>query len=102
MGRRKAMAVSVVTVAALVSMNGRSCVDVSLALGAVAPTPLRALEAEALLRSRIVSKGVVRKCAKAAAAEAQPIDDLRASAAYRRRIVRCWSPHLVSSPGPGG
>jgi CO/xanthine dehydrogenase FAD-binding subunit len=88
MGRRRAMAISVVSVAALVKMNGKSCLDVSLALGAVAPTPLRALEAESLLRGRIVSKGAVRKCAKAAAAEAQPIDDLRASAAYRRRICQ--------------
>jgi aerobic carbon-monoxide dehydrogenase medium subunit len=88
MGRRRAMAVSVVSVAALVRMDGKSCTDLSLALGAVAPTPLRALKAEAALRSRVASKGALRSCARAAAAEAQPIDDLRASAAYRRRICQ--------------
>lgn len=60
--------------------------DWRIALGAVGPTPLRAPEAEAALAGDASPAGVQRAAALAAAA-ARPIDDIRASAAYRRAMV---------------
>jgi carbon-monoxide dehydrogenase medium subunit len=58
----------------------------AIALGAVGPTPLRAPEAEAALAEDASPAGVQR-AAQLAAAAARPIDDIRASAAYRRAMV---------------
>jgi CO/xanthine dehydrogenase FAD-binding subunit len=60
--------------------------NVRIALGAVGPTPLRASEAEAALAEDASPDGV-KRAADLAAAAARPIDDIRASAAYRRAMV---------------
>jgi xanthine dehydrogenase FAD-binding subunit len=62
--------------------------EVRIALGAVAPTPLRARAAEALLGARVPDATLIGSAAQAAADEARPIDDVRASAWYRRELVR--------------
>ena len=59
-----------------------------IALGAVAPTPLRADEAAALLVGHAPTPELLQGVAEAAALAAQPIDDVRASAEYRRHLVR--------------
>ena len=58
-----------------------------IALGAVAPTPVRAPRAEAILAGAI-DEAAVEAAALAAMETARPIDDIRASAAYRRAMVR--------------
>jgi carbon-monoxide dehydrogenase medium subunit len=58
-----------------------------IALGAVAPTVIRAFEAEGRLKDRRVDSRAIREAAAVAAAEASPIDDFRASAAYRRSLI---------------
>lgn len=58
-----------------------------IALGAVAPTPIRAPEAERLL-GQDTSPAGIEAASRAAAAAARPIDDIRASAAYRTDMVR--------------
>jgi carbon-monoxide dehydrogenase medium subunit len=58
----------------------------AIALGAVGPTPLRALEAETTLAEDVSPDGV-KRAAELAATAARPIDDIRASAAYRRAMV---------------
>ena len=58
----------------------------AIALGSVGPTPLRAPEAEAALAADTSPEGI-RRAAELAAAVARPIDDIRASAAYRRAMV---------------
>jgi carbon-monoxide dehydrogenase medium subunit len=60
--------------------------SIRIALGAVGPTPLRATEAEAALAADSSPEGV-RRAAGLAAAASRPIDDIRASAAYRRAMV---------------
>jgi CO/xanthine dehydrogenase FAD-binding subunit len=60
--------------------------NIRIALGAVGPTPLRAFEAEIALAEDASPEGV-KRAAELAAAAAQPIDDIRASAAYRRAMV---------------
>jgi CO/xanthine dehydrogenase FAD-binding subunit len=89
-GRRKALSLSLVNMAACVELDqtGRRFVRVRLAMGAVAPTPMRAYEAETFLEGKEVTEGTLAEAGVIAAREAKPIDDLRASAEYRRDLIR--------------
>jgi len=81
----------------------RVCRDIKLALGAVAPTPTRARTAEDLLRGNIITGELMAAAAEAAAAEARPISDVRASAEYRRDMVRVFVKRaLAAVAGAGG
>ena len=82
-GRRKAMELATVGVA--VSLSAK---DIRIVLGAVAPTPIRARRAEALLRGKTLNHELIAKAAEAAAGESTPISNVRASAGYRREMVR--------------
>lgn len=86
LGRRNAMAISVASVAVLLEMKGNTCKDAAIALGAVAPTPLRIAKAEALLKGKNVDVELAQKCAEVVAGCVKPIDDIRASAEYRRTV----------------
>jgi carbon-monoxide dehydrogenase medium subunit len=68
-----------------------------LALGAVAPTPTRCPEAEAILAGAKPAPGRLDEAAEAAAAAARPIDDVRASAAYRRAMVGVLTRRVLAS-----
>lgn len=77
---RQAMDIAGVSVCMSKKENGES--DPRLVLGAVAPTPFRVPEAEALL-----AEGKVKEAGEAAAKAAKPIDDVRASSDYRRAVI---------------
>jgi carbon-monoxide dehydrogenase medium subunit len=62
--------------------------DCRIALGSVAPTPMRARQAEALLEGQVFSKELAEVVAEAAAQEITPIDDVRSTSWYRRDVVR--------------
>ena len=64
------------------------CKDVRIALGVAAPTPMRALKAEALLRGKKLSDELLEETANIASQEAQPRDSLRGEAWYRKDMVR--------------
>lgn len=85
--------ISAVGVAAfLASTADGTCVQARIALGGVAPTPLRVPEAEALLVGCPIdgpeAEEAWKRAAAAAAEAARPISDMRASAGYRRRMVQ--------------
>ena len=84
---RSKMDLAVVGVAAVAVMEEGKYKDVRLALGAVAPTPLRARRAEAVLLGKGAAEKAVEKAARTASEEARPIDDHRASAQYRKMMV---------------
>jgi carbon-monoxide dehydrogenase medium subunit len=86
LGRTRAGDIATISVAVL-GVPSEAGPQFRIALGAVGPTPLRASQAEAAL-SRDCSPAGVSAAAALAAAEARPIDDLRAGAAYRRDMVR--------------
>ena len=65
-----------------------SCAWARIALGAVAPTPLRARRAEALLVGHAFDRAAIEAAATRAAQEAKPVSDVRASADYRREMSR--------------
>jgi len=90
LGRRRAMTLAIVNVAVLISLadDGRTAEQVRIALGAVAPTPMRARQAEAILQGQTISEQLIDEAAMAAAEETRPISDLRATAEYRREVSR--------------
>ncbi|HEX5500327.1 MAG TPA: FAD binding domain-containing protein, partial [Thermomicrobiales bacterium] len=78
-GRRRAMEISVVCVAASVTLDPKGiCRAARIALGAVGPTAIRALEAEKALAGRDPTPAVLREAGRLAAASCAPIDDVRA------------------------
>jgi CO/xanthine dehydrogenase FAD-binding subunit len=87
-GTRPALDISTIAIAFAARRDGAGRLhDVRLALGAVAPTPLRARRAEALLEAGVLDEALAAAAAEAAAGEATPIDDVRASAWYRGELV---------------
>ncbi len=90
-GLRNSGALAVVGVAAAVTMQAGVARDVRIVLGAVAPIPMRAKNAEEILRGNKISDGLIDEASKAAAAECKPISDIRASEEYRRDMVRVFT-----------
>lgn len=90
LGLRQADAISLVSVAVWLERDGEMTRDVRIALGAVAPRPLRALRAEEILRGQSFNETNLAQAARIASEECAPIDDLRASANYRRRMVNVY------------
>ncbi|MBI4489757.1 MAG: xanthine dehydrogenase family protein subunit M, partial [Deltaproteobacteria bacterium] len=86
-GLRRAGALAVAGVASSVTVSDGTCRDVRIVLGAVAPTPMRALEAENILRGKKLSQELIDEAGRGAAAESKPISDLRGSIEYRRNLV---------------
>ena len=86
-GRRKAMELATVGVAVSLTLDGGTCREVRIALGAVAPTPIRARRAESLLRDAAIDERLIEAAARTAMGEARPIGNVRASAEYRRWMV---------------
>jgi len=99
-GRRRAMEISLVCVAVRLTLDAdrERCLDARIALGAVAPTTLRAHAAERSLQGRPVTDEALHGAGRVAAGECRPITDVRASARYRallaatlveRALARC-------------
>jgi carbon-monoxide dehydrogenase medium subunit len=86
-GLRSADAISVVCVATVLEMDGARCLKARIALGAVAPVPVRALAVERALEGRDLGPGVVRECARLVHEHIAPIDDVRGSGEYRRQVA---------------
>lgn len=84
-----------VAVGAMMVMEGARCVEAKVALAAVSPVPMRALETEALLRGRRITPSLIAKAGDKASQEARPISDVRASADYRRRMVAVLTKRAV-------
>ena len=84
---RRAMDLAVVGVGVLLAqVEGR--IAARIALGAVAPTPLRARQAEEMLRlAPRLNEETIAEAARLAALEARPISDVRASAEYRTAMI---------------
>jgi len=87
LGKRKADAISIVSVAMTVKLVQDRVERARIALGAVAPVAIRATTAEAMLKGEPLNESTIAAAAAAAALESRPIDDFRASGDYRRRMV---------------
>lgn len=98
LGLRKADAISVLSVAVAVTFDdGGRCASVRIALGAVAPTPIRARTAEELLTGEILTPAVIAEAARHAARATRPISDIRGSASYRREVTQVIVRRLLTA-----
>jgi carbon-monoxide dehydrogenase medium subunit len=88
MALRRAQAISVVNAAVIVDLRGDAVSSAAITLGAVAPTIIHAREAESHLAGKQLTDEVITEAARLAMQASRPIDDIRASAAYRKEMVR--------------
>ncbi|MEW6487267.1 MAG: FAD binding domain-containing protein [Thermodesulfobacteriota bacterium] len=88
-GLRRAMEIDMVNVGCYLELDAKKqkAAAVRIALGAVGPIPYRAVQAEAALAGAKIGPEFFEEAGRLAAEEAKPIDDVRASASYRRRLV---------------
>jgi carbon-monoxide dehydrogenase medium subunit len=86
---------AIVGVAAIVAMEGNRCEEIKLVLGAVAPTPIRAKKAEEILKGKKIDGPLIEKAAQAASDESSPITDVRASADYRKEMVKVFTRYAL-------
>jgi CO/xanthine dehydrogenase FAD-binding subunit len=85
-GTRKAQAISKTCFAAVGRVLDDRVVEVRIALGSVAPIPLRCVQTESRLRDRTIDADSLAAARAALAAEISPIDDLRSTRNYRLRV----------------
>jgi CO/xanthine dehydrogenase FAD-binding subunit len=86
-GARNAQAISKVCLAALGRLEGGFVADIRLAMGSVAPVPLRLTATERAMRGKKLDAQLVLTAKTAAAAEVRPIDDIRSTARYRAAVA---------------
>jgi len=97
LGLRKADAISVVSVAIRLEAEADGhCWSARIALGSVAPTPVRAIAAEESLCGQALTGKAFMEAGELAAMAVSPISDLRASADYRRRMVKVLVQRLLT------
>lgn len=95
-GRRKALAISIINLAGRIDIGQDGLVsDVRIAMGAVAPTAMRARRAEEALMGRVPSAKNLAEAAALAAEECRPISDVRATGSGRRLLVEAWTLRLL-------
>jgi CO/xanthine dehydrogenase FAD-binding subunit len=87
LGTRKALAISKVSVAVNFVLKAGKVTDIRIALGAVAPTVIRAQAAEEILENQKLDCDNIEKAALAVIETARPIDDIRSNAEYRKQMT---------------
>jgi len=93
---RKAMDLAIVGVAASIVAENGICKEARIALGAVAATPVRAAEAEKILTGSRLTQKDIEDASIAAMNGCHPISDVRASADYRRDMVRVFTKRAIA------
>ena len=90
LGVRKTLEISIVNVAAFLTLEKPDgpIKDARVVLGAVAPVPIRSPSAEKILKGELPGEALFISAGEAASKDSKPIDDFRASAAYRRDMVK--------------
>ena len=86
-GTRPALDIATISIAIGGVKKGRALHEVRVALGAVAPVPLRAALTEAAIEGKELDAGLIDKVAATAHDEVKPISDVRASAWYRQELI---------------
>ncbi|HYA94995.1 MAG TPA: xanthine dehydrogenase family protein subunit M [Terriglobales bacterium] len=101
-GTRRAQAISKVCFAGAALFEDGRIRDVRIALGSVAPTPLRCRKTEVLLRDQL-TREMIRGAGEELAREIEPIDDFRSTARFRARVAqKLLDEFLLSLMTPAG
>jgi carbon-monoxide dehydrogenase medium subunit len=94
---RTVIDIALVSSCVVIQANNGVCDEVRVSLGAVGPTPLRAMGAEAVLRGQQPSAALLTQASRVAAEESRPISDVRCSAEYRKDMVEVLSKRCMES-----
>lgn len=94
-GKRRADVCPTISMAIAAQMDGKQCKAVRIAVGSAAPTPLLSKKASEMLAGKALDEGLVAQVAAAVAGETSPIDDVRATAWYRRRASEALAKQLL-------
>jgi CO/xanthine dehydrogenase FAD-binding subunit len=86
-GTRKAQAISKICIACAARVLDGRIEDIRIALGSVAPTVIRAIKTESLLKEQKLDAQVIRTARESLSQEIVPIDDIRSTAHYRLRVA---------------
>jgi carbon-monoxide dehydrogenase medium subunit len=98
---REMMDLAYVGVAVAYTLEQQRCAGVRIVLGAVAPTPIRARRAEALIEGQLLTEALAEKAGEIAAEESKPISDVRSSADYRRAMVGAMTKRALLNAAVG-
>ena len=85
-GAREAQAIAKVCIAGVGRVHGGVMDDVRIALGSVAPVPLRLVEVERMVQGRSVDRELLQLARDATGSAIQPVDDIRSTAKYREAV----------------
>jgi len=96
-GGRVSLSLPMAAAAAVVVMDGKMCREATVALGAVAPTPILATAAGHAVAGKELSEDVLREAGELASAAAMPIDDLRATKEYRFELVKVLTRRVLQA-----
>mgnify|MGYP003969521859 CR=1 FL=1 len=86
-GQRNSAAISVVSMAMMLDMDSGHCRQAKIAMGGMAPIPIRALKTEQLLKNNTINEALIESSAHHLAQEFLPISDIRGSEEYRRHLT---------------
>ena len=100
-GTRPALDIATISIAIAGVKKGRALHGVRVALGAVAPVPLRAVKTEAALEGKDLDAAAIDAAAAVARDEAKPISDVRASAWYRQELVHNMVRRMLANVAQG-
>lgn len=101
LGLRQAQAISIVHVSIVLAMLADTVTQARIALGSVAPTIVRAKNAERFLTGKVLTKDVIARAGALAAQTITPISDVRGSAEYRRYMTETMARHALESLAEG-
>lgn len=87
LGLRNAMAISLISIAVGLEAKEGKVQEINVSLGSVAPTPVRAFNTEKYLQENGLTEEAIQKAKKMVSEEISPIDDIRASAEYRKEVA---------------
>jgi carbon-monoxide dehydrogenase medium subunit len=102
LGLRNSMAISVVSIAVMLEMEDKVCKKARVALGSVAPKPIRAYRVEERLEGREMDQEVFQECSDIIKEEISPISDIRASAEYRKLAASVLLKRTIQEALKGG
>ncbi len=102
LGLRNSMAISVVSIAVMLEMDDKVCKKARVALGSVAPKPIRAYGVEQRLEGGEMDQEVIEECSDIVKGEISPISDIRASAEYRKLAASVLLKRTIQEALKGG
>jgi CO/xanthine dehydrogenase FAD-binding subunit len=96
-GTRPALDISTISIGFAADLHDGALKNVRVAFGAVAPTPLRAAATESALEGRHLDAATIEAAAIAARDEVNPIDDVRATAWYRKEMIHNMTKRMLEN-----